>query len=90
MILTTEQTTHWSQIWRQHVERRQDKQEREWWDRQHPKVQTREKGTIPGSIPESAPLHKDQKLMDKYNLSPNDPQWVFEMCARIDAKYKQT
>jgi hypothetical protein len=79
-------TSHSEYLWRRMMERRTEKQEREWWDRHHPLVQTREKGTIPNIIPESLPLNKDQKLMDKYNLSPNDPQWVFELCKRVKDK----
>lgn len=58
------------------------------WDRDYAEygVHTRMKGDIPGCTPEAKPLNKDQELMDKYSLSPNDPQWVFEMCTRIAAR----
>lgn len=99
MIPIITETQHWSAAWRQIMERRHlaasqigtesrsDKQEREWWDRHWGKpkgVTTRERGTIPGCVGETPPLNKDQRLMDKYNLSPNDPQWVFEMCKRVE------
>lgn len=55
------------------------------WDNQvntakgHVYIHTRQKGDIPGCIPEAQPLSKDQKFMDKYHLGPNDPQWLFDM-----------
>lgn len=44
-------------------------------------ITTRQRGDIPGCIPEASPLSKDQKFMDKYHLGPNDPQWIFELIA---------
>jgi hypothetical protein len=57
------------------------------WDNQvntakgHVYIHTRQRGDIPGCIPEAQPLSKDQKFMDKYHLGPNDPQWIFELIA---------
>ncbi len=49
-------------------------------------VTTRERGVIPGCTPPSPPLQQNISLIQRYNLSVNDPQWVHEMCARIDAR----
>lgn len=62
-----------------------DRKEYEDWDNEvtlnkgYRYVTTRQKGEIPGCIPEASPLSKDQKFMDKYHLGPNDPQWLFTM-----------
>lgn len=67
-------TLHTPLSWRQY---RMNKTYRA-WDLLHPNTTTREKGVIPNCTPEAQPLNKDQKLMDKYSLSPHDPQWLFE------------
>lgn len=76
------------------MERRQDKQEREWWDRHHPLIQTREKGTIPGCIlgEQDTTYHAKPQSALLVRLAWCDVcnKRVVDGMGKYDAQYKQT
>ena len=54
-----------------------------------PTVTTRRWGDIPNITGESPSTIKNVELQQKYNIGPNDPQWVYEMCERIEDKKRK-